>query len=167
MRMVKAKQLGATVARAALRLAIILWRHPEPRPRSLVGHIRQRQRFGHDAVAADERAAALVRIRFSTVGTNRRMNLRIQLQSHYRFRGPEPPSPLRGFGEPRGSAPLEPIFAPRWSGASSQKRSDKYFSPPSGKITTITESGDRLATVSAAARFAPLEIPTKSPLRAS
>src|SRR5712691_7411560 len=154
MRVVEAEQLASQLARAPLCRAIIRRRYPKPRPRPLVRHIRQRQRLGGDAVTANQRAAAFVRIRVVAVSPNRRINLRFQLQTHS-YRGPT------------GSAPLARRFAPLWSGASSQNRSDRYFSPPSGKITTITESGDRLATLSAATRLAPLEMPTNSPLRAS
>src|SRR5882672_6459365 len=147
-RVVEAEQLASKLGCAPFGRAIVLRSHLETAPRPFFRHVRQRQRFGHHAVAADQGAAALVRIRFGAVSTNSRVHLRFQLQSHYRFRGP---------GRP----------APPWSGDSSQNRSDRYFSPPSGKMTTITESGDRRATSSAATRFAPLEMPTNNPLRAS
>src|SRR6266498_461692 len=146
MRVVKTEEFTAHFARAPLCFAVILRRHQKTSSRPFIRHIRQGQSLGDDAGAANQRAAALVRIRFSAVCANRRIDLRFQLQTH----------PYCG-----------PRSALLWPGASSQNRSDRYFSPPSGKITTITESGDRLATLSAATRLAPLEMPTNSPLRAS
>src|SRR5215510_9572878 len=157
-RVVKPEQLRAQFARPPFRRAVIIWRDPKPCPWPLVGHVGQRQGLGNCAVAADQRTAAFVRIRLRTVRANSGVHLCVQSQRHP-YRGP-PPSPLRGFGEPSWSAPLT-------SGSSSQNRSDRYFSPPSGKTTTTTASGERRATLRAAARLAPLEMPTNSPVRAS
>src|SRR5687767_9255249 len=55
----------------------------------------------------------------------------------------------------------------RHQAPSSQKRSERYFSPPSQNTTTTTASDAFRATRSAPTRLAPLEIPTKSPSRAS
>src|SRR5258705_12095960 len=137
-RVVETKQFATHLGCAPFGCTIVLRPHLETAPWPFLGRVWQRQRFGDDPIAADQRAAALVRIRFGAVRADGGVNLGVQQQRH----------PYR--------VPL-----------SSQNRSDRYFSPPSGKITTITESGDRFATASAAERFAPLEMPTNNPPRAS
>jgi tRNA pseudouridine38-40 synthase len=61
-----------------------------------------------DVAAMREAAAALIGTHdfaaFQSVGTETRSTVRTIVESE--IRGPEPPSPLRGFGEPAGSAPL-------------------------------------------------------------
>ena len=111
MRMVEAEELGPALRGAPLRGAIVVRADPEPPARPFIGHVRQRERAQDDALAANERAAALVRIGFTAVTFDRRGNAGIQTQAHDR------------------RSPCDD---------SSQKRSDRYFSPPSQKTTTIT-----------------------------
>ena len=84
--------------------------------------------LGDDAGAANQRAAALVRIRFRAVCA----------ESPHRP-GTSTATPF--LSRTRRSAAL-PSRAPRPRSALTGK-----LSPPSGKITTITESGDRLRYV--------------------
>src|SRR5687767_5302261 len=111
MRMVEAQELTAALRRASLGLAIVVGADSESSPRALVGHVRQRKGLVDDAVAADERAAAFIRIGFAGVSPDCGTYAWFQMQ-HHRRRSP--------------------------SGNSSQKRSDRYFSPPSQKTTTTT-----------------------------
>src|SRR5688500_5310342 len=133
MRMIKAEQLGAAFRRTALRGAVVVRADSETPAGTLVGDVRQRKRAVNDAVAADQRAAAFVGVGFAAMIPDRRRHARFEMQCHRR----------------RSS-----------SVDSSQKRSDRYFSPPSQKTTTMTACGVPRATVSAPARFAPLELAT-------
>ena len=76
MRMIEPEQLAAQLGRAALRLPIIRRPHQKPAPRTFFGRVRQRDDVGHRVVAADERAAAFVRIRFLPVHADRLVDAR-------------------------------------------------------------------------------------------
>src|SRR5688572_16835970 len=161
-RMIEAQQLGPQFRRAPLGLHIVLVADTEATPRPFLGDVRQREGIGDDPVRSIQRAAAFVRIRLRPVGADRFVHSRSDRQRHH------PASALPRFGE-AGAAAL-PRFGEAGSfdgPPSSQNRSDRYFSPPSQKTTTITASLLRRATDSAPARFAPLEMPTNNPLRAS
>src|SRR5438477_635246 len=84
-------------------------------------------------IPAYQRATALVGIRFDAVCPDRGVHAGFQRQRHY-------------ASAPAGEPADEFSF---------QKRSDKYFSPPSGKIATTTASVVVRATCSAPARAAP------------
>src|SRR5437016_5936195 len=71
MRMIEPEQLGAELARAALRVAIVGGPHEKPAARTFFGRIRQPDDIAHPPVPADERAAALVRIRLLPVRADR------------------------------------------------------------------------------------------------
>src|SRR5688572_9900907 len=137
MRVVEAKQVDTELAGAPFGLTIVLRTHEESAARSFLGRVRQREGGGHDTVAPVQGAATFVRIRFGTVAANVVIDAGLHREPHQRA----PP-------------------------ASSQKRSDRYFSPPSQNTTTITASVAMRATWSAPARLAPLEMPTNSPCRA-
>src|SRR5690606_8804389 len=142
MRMIEPEQLGAGLRGRLLRGSIVLRAHEEAAPRPLFRRVRQRPRGLDDPVAPDERAAAFVRIRLDAVGADRVGDA-----------GPETQYPIHQFTPPTNDP----------SGGSSQKRSDRYLSPPSGKIITTTPLSIRSTSFRAAASTAPLEMPTSSP----
>ena len=139
-RVIKPEQVGPTLSGPPLGLAVILRAHAKPPPGSFFGHVRQRVRAGDHPVAADDRPAALVGVRLRAMTPDGAGDSRPQREDHRRL------SPCAD---------------------SSQKRSERYFSPPSQKTTTMTASDVRRATRNAPARLAPLEMPTKSPPMAS
>src|SRR5688572_21071131 len=135
-RVIEAQEIGLQFRGTPLRFAIVLGPYQEPAPRTLFRGVGKRKRRRHHAVAAVERAAALVGIRLRAVAADVLVHSGFQHQRHQRV-------------------------------PSSQKRSERYFSPPSQKTTTITASFVFRATCSAPARLAPLEMPTNNPCRAS
>src|SRR5688572_6299467 len=103
MRMVEPEQIAASHARLLLRLAIVIGPHEETTPWSFLRGVRQRVCHRHAAVAADERAATFIRVGGGAMLSDGFGHTLLQRQRHQRS-----PSPV-----------------------SSQKRSDRYFSPPS------------------------------------
>src|SRR5918999_5726144 len=138
--MIKAEKPGAQFRRAALGGGVVLRPDEEPPPRTFICRVRQGKRVGYDAVPSDQRAAAFMRVSLGAVPADCISHCGLQHEAHQLT----PPT-------------IDP------SAGSSQKRSERYFSPPSQKITTITASSARRATRSAPARLAPLEMPTRSP----
>ena len=147
-RVIKPEKLGAQLARAPLGRLVILRPHQEPPPRALFRRVRQRER--------PERRRR---------GQSARRSIRSDTSPRHARESPHPraaraPAPLLSRTHRVRARSNRAAVRP-------QNRSDKYFSPPSGKITTMTASGERRATLSAPPRFAPLEIPTNRPSRAS
>ena len=70
-RMIEPEQLAAGLGCACFRGAIVLRPHEKPPPRAFFRRVGQREGFRDGSVAADQRAATLVGIRFSAVGANR------------------------------------------------------------------------------------------------
>src|SRR5262245_20584587 len=104
MRVIEPDELAARRRRARLGAAVVGRTHEKPAPRTLFSRVGQRERLHHQAVAADESAAALVGIGLSSVSADGGEHVAIERHGH--------------------------------EGASFQNRSDRYRSPPSGKIIT-------------------------------
>ena len=110
MGMVKPEQLGPGLGSLAFCRTVILRPHQKPSPRPFFSRIRQRVYVTDDAVATDERAAALVGVRLGPMPPDGIRDARLELKDHQ---------------------------------FSSHRRSERYFSPPSQKTTTITASAVR------------------------
>ena len=126
MRMVEPQQF--LLQRAPLPLRRIVVRRPDqkPPPRPFFRRVRQRRHVLHDAVRADERAAALVRIRLDAMTPNGVRDAGMSLND-----------------SDMNSGPLDPYAG------TFQKRSDMYLSALSGKMVTITRIPARFAPLSA------------------
>ena len=141
MRVIEAEQLGAERRGALLGLAVVLRPHQEPPPRPFLGGVRQRERRRDHAVAAEERAAALVRIGFDAVARGSRRSTPVSsVERHQRG----PPRTRRRRSHPR-SARTD----------TSRRRRRRPRRPPRPARAAPRRS--------APARLAPLEIPTNSP----
>src|SRR6476661_1001834 len=141
--MIEPQQVCAGCRCGTLDFQVVGIAHAKAASRPLVGDVRQRHRRGHFAAAPDQRAAALVRVGLAPV-----------LLDGLQHARSEPQSVAHGQFTPLTNEP---------SGGSSQKRSERYFSPPSLKIITMTPSSIVLAIFRLAESAAPLEIPTSRP----
>src|SRR4051812_18972108 len=142
-RVIEAEELEAASGRLALGRLVVGGADEEAPSRSFLRGVRQGERRRNLARGAEQRAAALVRERLLAVGLDGVGNARAERQ---RLAGHQLTPPTN-----------EP------SAGSSQNRSDRYLSPPSEKIATITPASTVRPILSAAASAAPDEMPTSSP----
>src|SRR5678815_2896326 len=137
MRVIEAQEVATGLGRALLRLPIVGWANQESPTGAFLGRIGQGIGRSHRPIATDKRPATFIGIRLHPVCADGRVHSRPQRQRH------------------QAPVPVVDDISP-------QKRSDRYFSPPSGKIATITASEASRATRSAPASAPPLEMPTNN-----
>src|SRR6185503_14907185 len=126
MRVVEPEQIPTGGGSSLFGLLVVARTHQEAAAGSFFRGVRKRHRRADDAVGAQHRAAAFVRERLASVRADRVGHAGLERQrAGHQF---TPPT-----NEP--------------SGGSSQKRSDRYFSPPSQKIITTTPESRREATL--------------------
>ena len=80
MRVIEPEQLAAELARAPFGQPVVGWPHQEPPPWAFFGRVRERDGRLDTASTADERAAALVRIRRFAVTADVVLDFSRQLQ---------------------------------------------------------------------------------------